>query len=71
MAKIEKLLMTSDRETIIRDIQDKLNVQGFSRSMDKIFELAKITIRQKDKLRRDIQKEITAFNFVVGDFVWE
>ena len=70
-SKIWKLRYSIERENAIRDISEKLKLNGFSDVVDTALLLAKDRLKEKDEVRRDIQGKLSRFKFIPEDFVWK
>ena len=66
-----KLVRTDKRENMVRKFEELLNTTNFSAIMDIVFLLASERLRQKDSLRREVQRRIKEFGFIPEDFVWK
>jgi len=65
-----KLTKTNQRKTIIQKFQELLKTRGFSDTMDIIFHAAETRLKQKDEVRRRIQRDLEEFGFIPVDFSW-
>ena len=68
--KVWKLTKTDYREIAIREINNFVKEDNFSKLMDIGFKLALQRLKEKDEFRRQSHENITAFMFTPEDFVW-